>query len=182
MMPRLNGDEIGSMLRRADACLSAPLSIVLIGGGAIAVAYLPNHGTRDIDATHLPRPFVEAWKTAGLPESLLDHAHVWDAPLNFEDRLQEIVLGTGRLRVFVPERHDLAMMKIVRGDDRDIEAISAVHSTVPLKLSRMEELYRSEMSHIISDMRKFRMNFLMACAALFGAVTARQIEKDLPIL
>jgi hypothetical protein len=65
------------------------------------------------------------------------HAGVADAPLDIESRLERVLPHLERLRVFVPERHDLVLMKAIRGYEHDLQAISEIHAHSPLDLETL---------------------------------------------
>ena len=64
-----------------------------------------------------------------------------------------------RLTVLVPERHDLALMKTVRGDQADFAKLRAIHERKRFDLSMLLDRYQQEMSHVVIDPRRLRGNF-----------------------
>lgn len=183
-------DELQSGLKSAS---SKHVRILLIGGGAIALGYGAAYGTVDIDTMEAEARFLQAWAAVSArtskPLPALHEVAVADAPINFEDRLQRIqVLRPGSqekmacLQIDVPERHDLAMMKIVRGEERDSVGLSALHEAQPLDPARLIELYRTEMKHIVGNMKDFRLKFLHIFSVLFGKKAAEQLAPRLPVL
>jgi hypothetical protein len=60
-----------------------------------------------------------------------------DAPEGFEERLERLSLNLTSLTIFVPERHDLAMMKVARGYEHDLEALEDVHRLQPLGMDTL---------------------------------------------
>jgi len=173
---------------------SKHVRILLIGGGAIALGYGASYGTIDIDTWESEARFREAWDAvkARARKPLLPALHevtVADAPYNFEDRIQRIQVqrpGTREkmkcLQIDVPERHDLALMKIVRGGERDEVGLRALHEVQPLDADRLAKLYKTEMKHIVGNMTEFRWKFLNIFSALFGQKAAEKLEPRLPIL
>jgi uncharacterized nucleotidyltransferase DUF6036 len=56
-------------------------------------------------------------------------AGIFDAPEGFEVRCRLVRIPDVRhLRVYVPEPHDLALMKTARGDEPDLAALAAMPS------------------------------------------------------
>jgi hypothetical protein len=56
-----------------------------------------------------------------------------------------------KLRVLVPERHDLALMKVVREDRHDEDMIAEIHAHQPLKLDVLLKRFAEEMGHLTKD-------------------------------
>jgi hypothetical protein len=69
--------------------------------------------------------------------------------------------------VSVPERHDLVLMKVLRCDEHDLQAIEAIHGHAPLDLSVLVTRYRVEMSSTIIEPRRLRSQLLVAIERLF---------------
>lgn len=73
----------------------------------------------------LAQAVVSVREKTGLPIPL-SKSGVADGPHHFESRLERALPHLTRLVVRVPERHDLALMKMLRGDEHDLEAIEAI--------------------------------------------------------
>lgn len=71
------------------------------------------------------------------------------------------------LTVLVPERHDLALMKTVRGDQADFAKLQAIHDRKPFDLPVLLRRYEEEMEHVVIDPRRLRGNFLALVESLF---------------
>ena len=105
---------------------------MVIGGAAAALAYGATRSTEDIDTFHplssaVQRAVEEAQRSTGL-NIPVSFAAVADAPYDFEDRLVSIPgLALERLTIVVPERHDLVLMKTLRGYQHDVEVIEQIH-------------------------------------------------------
>jgi hypothetical protein len=115
--------------------------VILIGGAAAALHYGAKRPTRDTDtwnAVHdvLARAASRARSSTGL-ELPLQHTGVADAPSEFEARLERILVDLKQLTVFVPERHDLVLMKAVRAYEHDLEVIGEIHGRFPLDLETL---------------------------------------------
>jgi hypothetical protein len=72
-----------------------------------------------------------------------------------------------RLTVLVPESHDLALMKTVRGDAGDFVKLRAIHLRKPFDLAALLRRYEEEMDHVVIDPRRLRSNFLGLVESLF---------------
>jgi hypothetical protein len=155
-------------LRAVDEELEAPQDIIIIGGAALSIAYRNSYATRDIDLWNSPGPvFWEACRRARARLRLhipVSPAGVAQAPLDFESRLLPVEhLGLKRLKIWVPERHDLAMMKTVRGAANELETL----------LSRFHE------TEVMGSRGMFRLAFLEVVALLFGEPAAQQVADSL---
>jgi hypothetical protein len=80
--------------------------------------------------------------------------------------------------VLVPERHDLALMKTVRGDQADFAKLQAMHDRKPFDLAVLLRRYEEEMGHVVIDPRRLRVNFLALVESLFSEA-ATLVEKAL---
>jgi hypothetical protein len=61
-------------------------------------------------------------------------------PFNFEDRLQEVVIGNTRLRYYVPSLEDLVVMKIYGLRENDEKDLSSESVLAALDWQRLESL------------------------------------------
>ena len=163
--------EIERFLRAVDRALGRRATIIVIGGGAAALKYRIDDPTTDIDTFNalgadLRRAIEAARKATGLPMPF-EQSGVADGPYDFEDRLLRALPSLMRLTVVVPERHDLALMKTVRGDQADFAKLEAIHERTPLDLSVLLQRYEEEMGHVVIDPRRLRGNFLALVESLF---------------
>lgn len=180
--------EIERFLRAVDRALERRATVILIGGSAAAVKYRIADPTADIDTFNalradLRRAIDAARKATGLPMPF-EQSGVADGPYHFEDRLLRAMPSLARLAVLVPERHDLALMKTVRGDQADFEKLQAIHARTPFDLSLLLRRYLDEMDHVVIDPRRLRGNFLALVESLFPAVAplvAKALERAEPL-
>ena len=174
--------EIERFLRAVDRALKRPATVIIIGGSAAALKYRIDDPTTDIDTfnalgVELRRAIDAARKVTGLAMPF-EQSGVADGPYDFEDRLLRAMSRLARLTVLVPERHDLALMKTVRGDQADFAKLQAIHNRHPFDLSVLVRRYEEEMGHVVIDPRRLRGNFLALVQGLFPeAVTL--VEKAL---
>jgi hypothetical protein len=177
-------EEIERFLRAVDAALKRRATIIVIGGGAAAVKYRIADPTTDIDTFNalgadLRRAIEAARVATGLPMPF-EQSGVADGPYDLEDRLLRALPRLRRLTVLVPERHDLALMKTVRGDQADFAKLRAIHERAPFDLSVLLERYESEMGHVLIDPRRLRGNFLALVESLFpeaAPLVKRALER-----
>ena len=96
------------------------------------------------------------------------------------DRVVERVLPhLTRLKVLVPERHDLVLMKAVRCYEHDLAAISEIHQRASLDLAVLVQRFEEEMTPI-GEPTRIRNNFLVVVERLFpdaADTVARQLRK-----
>ncbi len=134
---------------------------MIIGGAAIALEYANRHLTRDLDtSTSIQGALLDAVERARKAiqaEDDLDEAPpvgaagVFDAPEGYEERCRLVrIAGVRHLRVHVPERHDLALMKAARGDERDLAALAAMHRRKPFRLKTLISRYDEMQVHRVA--------------------------------
>ena len=99
--------------------------------------------------------------------SPFEQSGVADGPYHFEDRLVRVLPRLRRLTVVVPERHDLALMKTVRGDEADFAKLRPMHQRKSFDLSLLLRRFEEEMDHVVIDPRRLRGNFLALVESLF---------------
>jgi len=156
-------EELVTFVRSMDRLIEKPTEILVIGGAAAALKYGATASTKDIDTWHaVPRAVAKAAADArtetGLPVPI-EMAGVSDGPYHYEDRIQTVSMRLKKLRVLVPERHDLALMKVVRGDRHDEDMIAEIHAHQPLKLHVLLNRFEEEMGHVTKDERILRTQF-----------------------
>lgn len=101
-------------------------------------------------------------------------------PYEYEDRLRPLPIpGLKHLKVLVPEPHDLALMKVARGEAHDLAGIEDVHRVSPLSLDTLIERYEESRVQFIGNPADLRLGFLALVARLFGEGEAKRLEKKL---
>ncbi len=182
-MARYGIDDLHVFLHSIDEKLDQDLSVILIGGSA---AILTCHGafhTHDIDTFEQVTAIQNAAEAARLETHLeipIQHAAVADAPYGFESRLQNYSrIPFKRLQILIPEKHDLVLMKMIRGDDHDIQHIKEIAERVKLEYGVLLSRFLEEMSHVIIDWRRLEENFLYMINELFGEEMAEETERSI---
>lgn len=182
-MQQFLADQFETFVRKADTYLTSECRLIVIGGAAAALGYHIMRASTDIDVTgavpeELQRAFRHAGQDTGLNIPVLT-VGVFDAPYRYENRLEPLThLELKYLTIWVPERHDLALMKTVRGYENDIQAIQEMHCVEPLDFDILLERFKSEMTHVAGRHRVIRLNFLAMIEALFGPEKAELAEVN----
>jgi hypothetical protein len=176
-------DELEWFLRAVDHALVQPVEVIVIGGTAAALHYGVTRATHDIDTwTAVKGDLAAAAERARLATGLdipVTQSGVADAPYDFESRLERVLSHLDRLRVWVPEKHDLTLMKAMRGYEHDLQAIVEIHAHSALDLDTLVGRFRHEMTPV-GDPARIRGNILAVVERLFpdrvGDV-ARRLRK-----
>lgn len=160
------------------------MSIIVIGGSAIALYGVPL-GTVDIDLLErttisLEQALVAARVGTGLNIPVLP-ALVADVPWEADSRLQREAGAWTKLTVFKLEPHDLALSKAVRGDERDLAAIEALHRVVDLDREILITRYLDEMGHAIGDPAIRDIRFLLMIERVYGEIEAERADKRISL-
>ena len=174
-MPRaFTAEEIRAFFEALSESFAAPAELVVVGGAGAILRHGATRPTVDIDTYSIPTPdgFVEAVMRARERTNLIipiEHPAVADAPWNYQDRLEPVAdLNAGRLTILVPERHDLALMKVVRSYRKDLDVIAEMHRVNPFDLDTFVRRFTDEMGHAVSDKKVLRQKFLLCVQELFG--------------
>ena len=167
MFPR---SEIERFLRAVDKALATPLDMIVIGGTAASLKYGALRTTLDIDtltftSKALDSAAAKAREAIGL-HIPIQVVTVADTPEDYESRLVRVLPRLKRLRVFVPEKHDLVLMKAMRAYEHDIQVILEIHAASSLRLEVLVNRFMDEMCAIGPPIR-IRRNFLTVIEALF---------------
>jgi hypothetical protein len=175
-------DELTRFLESVDEHLPDPRRIILIGGAAASLAYGISRVTADVDTITDLAEFEGALRLARLRTGLdvpFQFVGVYEAPYDYEDRLTTVDLGLERMQVVVPEKHDLALMKTVRGQENDLEAIEQMAQTVGLDMRTLVDRFRKEMTHGIGPPGQLRANLLSVIERLYGESAADRVNAEL---
>ncbi len=173
--------QLETFLLAVDAALPDPVEVVVIGGSAAALHYGVARATHDIDTwTNVEASLAAAAASARVATGLgvpLQKSGVADAPVDFESRLERVLPRLRRLKVLVPEKHDLVLMKAVRCYEHDVETIAEIHAHSRLDLDVLVRRFKEEMTPI-GDPVRIRRNFLVVVERLFPDA-AEALEGEL---
>lgn len=173
--------EIERFLRAVDKALTKRLELIVIGGSAATLHCGAARATQDIDtltsvSSALTAAAAKARKVTGLGIPI-QRVTIADEPEDFASRLERVLPRLKHLRIFVPERHDLVLMKSTRAFEHDIQVIREIHEHAPLSLEILVDRFIGEMSPIGHPVR-IRRNFLTVIEALFPA-RVDEVERRL---
>jgi hypothetical protein len=179
-MRRFTRDELQAFLKSVDKYATKNSKLVLIGGAAATLSFGSAGGTVDIDTANNVSSLERACEAARIETGLpipLGYASVFDAPYEYESRLNRLALrGMRKLTVLVPEKHDWALMKVVRFEDKDLEQIKTASKSVGLDLTVFEERFLTEMTHI-EPRTRLMIHFLAMIEELYGDDEASRMEQ-----
>lgn len=172
--------ELESFLAATDEHLSKAESIVVIGGGALALGHDDAYRTTDIDTWRPPssallRACRQARQDTGLAVNL-GHAGGSGAPRDFEDRLIRVLPDLHRLTVFVLNEYDVVLSKMLRGEQKDLDAIRKLHRRKPLDEDALIERYREEMTDSVGSRWVRDQNFLNLIDLLYGPAESERVR------
>ena len=174
-MKTFGREELIGFLRQIDEQLEEPVAMEIIGGAAALLAYGAQSPTKDIDSVaKIDERIYQASQhtTLAIP---LDRAAVADPPYNYEDRRRQLRVRFQNLSIWVPERHDLLLMKAVRAARHDLEVLEEMHRAKPFKLDVLVERFDNEMGQATIDPGIFKLQFLHIIERLFGPSSARTV-------
>lgn len=173
-MQRFRADQLKHFLRTVDSHLDRSVELIVIGGTAALLAYGAQRTTSDIDTAHqVHREIKDAVDAARRETGLnisVEHPGVEDPPYNFEERLQTVhISGLKKLTIKVPEKHDLVLMKTVRGQENDLQVAEEIHRNHPLDINVLIGRWVTEVTtQAIGDPRRLDGNLLVLVERLFG--------------
>jgi hypothetical protein len=160
----MNSDAVpepwGSFLRDLDRALPEAVALHCIGGFAVSLCYGLERPTGDIDVVEvIPNEAKVGLATLAGRGSSLHRQHklylqivtVASLPYCYEDRLTELFPATfERLRLLVPDPHDLALSKLARNLEVDFEDVKYLAKSGHLDLAVLDARYAAELRPYLS--------------------------------
>lgn len=182
-MKKYNKDEIEHFLLAIDQNMNAPFKLIIIGGTAAALAYHVTSFTKDIDTVNNIEAIKKAYEAAKKKTGLdipMGPVGVEDGPYNYQDRLEEYrIPGSKHLKIFIPERHDFVLMKMIRGQQNDIDMVKEIHKASQLDYEKLIDLIKTEMTSVTGNKNRIKSNLLLMFEALFSDRKLFDAEKQL---
>ncbi len=178
-MRKYRSDDLLRFLEAVDRRLHEPFRFVVIGGSAALLGYGIDRVTRDIDTVdgtfkRFSHVFEAARQETGL-QIPIDHAAVFDAPHDYEDRLLALSIPELKnIQILVPEKHDLVLMKTMRAEEIDLETAKQIQAAHGIDRETLILRWIEEMDHVIGDRRRLDLNLLALIERLFGEPAARE--------
>jgi len=150
-----------SFIRDLNQVLTEPADFHCIGGFVITNFYGFDRETRDLDVLEVRSSGAteELFELAREGSALHKKHHVYlvrvtiieAPPDNYETRLTEMYAGAfTRIRLFAPEAHDLALMKLQRNIERDREDVKHLVRNGHITASKLLDRYEKEMKPYIA--------------------------------
>ena len=162
-MKQFPGSEIVRFLQAVDRHLDKPFRLEVIDAAN--------------NVSGLQKACRAAREETGLPIPLTS-AGIYDGPYFYERRMKRVpIRGLRNLQVFVPEKHDWALMKIVRLIEKDIEDIREVDEKAGFRSSTFLKRFLEEMTHVTGRREDLVFSFLTMMEELFGPAVAARMEK-----
>lgn len=177
-------DELVRFVVAVDTHLSRRFPLLMIGGSAARLAYRVEGVTRDIDTpTGDYEELLPAFEAARADTGLnipLQHVGVIDPPYDYESRLERLKHPSlENLQIFVPEKHDLVLMKTVRGQEPDLQTAVEMKANVGLDIDILISRYLAEVTQATGDLRMLDLNFLTLIHRLYGSEAQAMAKREL---
>ncbi len=180
-MSVFNREELEAFLIALDRNLPRPFDLEIIGEAVAILTLGAQSGTEDIDAVTNTAPIQPALDAARKETGLdipLTTVGIYDVPYYYEKRLKQVrIPGLSKLRVYVPEKHDWALTKIMRALRKDVEDIEEVADSVGLSKTVFLKRFIGEMTHVTGRREDLIYNFLGVMARLFGEKEAGKMDR-----
>jgi hypothetical protein len=174
-------DELLQFLRAVDSSLKEPAEVTIIGGAAAALHYGATQVTNDIDTwDRLSSRFLDAVREASEKTGLrvpVNQVGIAESPYFYQDRLIQLKLRFKRLLVRVPERHDLALMKMARGTQHDLAVLEQMHAVQPFDLDTLLNRFEEEIGETIAPDSVLRPLIRMLIERLFGKEGGKKLQR-----
>ena len=148
-----------AFLSDIDRLATRRIELHCIGGFVVSVRYGLSRPTGDIDVVDVRPGNATSWlsQTAGAGSALhkkhkvyLQVVTVASIPDGYESRLTEVFPGRfSHLRLFAPDPYDLALSKLTRNLDIDVEDVRHLAAVCHLDLNLLEDRYRHELRPIV---------------------------------
>ena len=176
-MKTFGREELLAFLQEIDELLAEPVAIEIVGGAAALLAYGARRPTKDIDCfAGIDERIRKAAERTKL-QIPLDRAAVADPPYDYEDRRQPLDLHFRKLAVWVPERHDLLLMKAVRAARHDVQVLQQMHEAEPFQLDVLLDRFEREMQQATIDPKILELQFAYIIETLFGPTEAHKVGR-----
>lgn len=174
IMEPVKKEDLEGLFARVDARIDKKIDIFVIGGAAAIVGYGIQKFTQDVDLDNSVDPqldeiFKSEARAMGF-ELYLSSKGVFFPPDGYRSRMKFLDFPKRNLRVYYLDKYDLAISKIDRGIQKDMDDIVAVHEKSPFELEELINIFSKEYITVaaVGDPRGKMMNLLDVISRLFG--------------
>jgi len=154
-LPTLPPSPWYEFLEELDTKLDEPCRLPCFGGFAVTIEYVISRSTSDIDVLDVaPRKLGKVLlREGGLGSPLatkhkvyLDLVGVANPPYDYESRLRPMYEGIFRyLHFVVMDPYDVALTKLKRDNDKDVQDVLQLAEKIPFDLELFERRYINEL-------------------------------------
>ena len=138
-------EQILAFLTEIDSMLREPVVVEIVGGAAALLAHGARSATKDINSlAAFDDRIVQLVPHTTLKIPIVQTPGPY-APITYEERRYKPDLPLRNLILWVPERHDILMMKALRAAKQDLQVIEEMHKTKPFDLETIVERYNFSM-------------------------------------
>ena len=175
-MRRFSPSEIETFLFAVDDALEDRARLTVIGGSALTLGYAVEVFTNDIDTyssdlERVNRAAAVARKKSELPIPLANSS-IAQVPSGFEQRLKRVLPSLQRLEVWVLDPYDLAVSKLLRGDEHDRQQLVALHEQVQFDKTALVSRFMELMADYVGDPTEPRWALFHFVDELWGELAA----------
>ena len=176
-------EQMKKFFRQLDGLLGQSFDLTIIGGTAMVLGYGSERMTSDCDpwgraSQEIREKWGEARKLSGINLSLDTQAGVAQLPEGFEERLESLDQSYNNLKIFYPEKHDLALSKLTRLMGSDLDDILWLHTRHQLDSEVLVSRYMTELRPIyIGQVSVLDLNFLDVIEEVFGLKKRQEVAK-----
>ena len=153
-----------SFLQELDKSVQEEVRLNCMGGFVVTLVYGFSRTTGDLDILEIgpstaARSMLELGMRGGALHKkyriYLDRVGVANVPEDYEDRLTEIFPKVFQhLRLFALDPYDLALSKLERNIERDIEDVKYLAKAVPFDLEVLKTRYEKELRWQLGNPRR----------------------------
>lgn len=173
-------DDLTRFLKALDEALDEPAKLVVIGGSALVLGYGGAAATNDIDTFE---SYLDAIKEAaeqartktGLNIPIVNSG-IAQLPNGYEDRLMRVLPHLKNLEVLVLDAYDLAVSKLVRGNEHDRQQLAQLHALTPFDLDTLVTRFRDLMATYVGDPTEPWWSLRHLVEELWGDIAAADVD------
>ncbi len=184
-MGTITQKELKKLFTNIDVRLKSTIDIYIIGGAAAILGYNVIKETNDIDIDggidqEFNQLFVAEAKKLKL-DLYLSSKGVFSPPENYRQRMIQETFPKKKLRIWYLNQYDLAISKIDRGIEKDLEDLKRVHAKSPFDVSRLVEIFNNEYINVsaIGNPREKMMTLLDLVSMIFDDTVKDQVKKQI---